>query len=83
MPPDKVRRPVVSEAAEDEAPDDGLSAATLPPTTTTAQARLIAKIEEALGGPPRCLNCHRQLHVFRSIVLGRGPVCAAKAVKRS
>jgi hypothetical protein len=42
------------------------------------RARLIAEIEEALGGPPRCLDCHRQLHVFRSIVLGRGPICLRK-----
>jgi hypothetical protein len=78
MPPDEVRPPAGNRRAEDEVPDDGFSVATLPPATKTAQARLLTKIEDALGGPPRCVDCHGQLHAFRSIVLGRGPTCRRK-----
>jgi hypothetical protein len=43
-----------------------------------AQAHLLATIKELLDGPPRCLDRHRQLHVFRSILIGRGPTCLRK-----
>jgi hypothetical protein len=84
MPPNKVRPPAGNRRAQDEAPDDGFSVATLPPTTKTAQARLLTSIEKQLGGRPRCLDCHRPLHVFRSVLIGRGPTCLRRyAQKRS
>jgi hypothetical protein len=65
---------VVSEAAVDEAPEDGFSVATLLPTTKTGEARLIAEIERKLG-VVRCRACRRPLTSFRSVLAGIGPVC--------
>ena len=79
MPPDKVRPPGGQpRGAEEKAPAGGLSAATPPSTTKTAQQRLLAQIEELLGGPPRCCDCRRPIHIFRSVLAGRGPVCRRK-----
>jgi hypothetical protein len=43
-----------------------------------AKARLLATIEELLGGPARCVECGHPLTNVRSIQLGLGPVCRAR-----
>lgn len=79
MPPDKVRPPGGQPwGAQEKAPDDGLLSASLPPTTKTNQARLLAEIEKLLRGPARCVECLRPLTALRSIQLGYGRVCWLK-----
>lgn len=86
MPPNRFRRPVVGEAAEEKAPDDGLPSASLPSTsrrmTKADLARLMALIEKELDGPVRCDACHRPLHALRSVLAGIGPTCRRKYPQR-
>ena len=76
--PRQVRRGPVSK----DQPSSKVQAATkLPdkriiPTSRQAldEARLVAQIEKQLG-IVRCCDCGRRLHILRSILAGRGPVC--------
>jgi Family of unknown function (DUF6011) len=49
-----------------------------PESKDAARARLVALIEQELGGPVRCDDCSRPLHNLRSVLIGRGPTCRRK-----